>query len=51
MRFFIPQGILKRVLIEFFGQATKSLWWMAWRQEAMKDVVSSDMLRGGANSL
>ena len=36
--------------LRVFGQATKSLWWMAWRQEAMKDAVSSDMLRGGANS-
>jgi len=25
-----------------FGQATKSTWWMPWRQKAMKDVISCD---------
>ena len=25
--------------------------WMPWRDQAMKDVASSDMLRGGASSL
>ena len=33
-----------------FGQATKSVWWMPWRQKAMKDVISCDKLRRGANS-
>ena len=33
-----------------FGQATKSTWWMPWRQKAMKDVISCDKLRRGANS-
>ena len=23
-----------------FGQATKSIWWMPWRQKAMKGVIS-----------
>lgn len=31
-----------------FGQANKSRRWMPWRQEAMKDVVSCEKLRGGA---
>src|SRR5438128_9392912 len=31
------------------GQATKGTWWMPWRQEAMKDVVSCDKLRGAAS--
>ena len=34
-----------------FGQATKSFWWMTWHGKAMKDVVSSEMLRGAANRL
>jgi hypothetical protein len=32
----------------FCGQAIKSKRWMPWRQEAMKDVVSCDKLRGAA---
>jgi hypothetical protein len=31
------------------GQATKGTRWMPWRQEAMKDVVSCDKLRGAAS--
>ena len=31
-----------------YGQATKGKWWMPWRQEAMKDVVSCDKSRGAA---
>jgi hypothetical protein len=30
-------------------KAKKSKWWMPWLSEAMKDVVSCDKLRGGAN--
>jgi hypothetical protein len=30
------------------GQASKSKRWMPWRQEAMKDVVSCEKLRGAA---
>ncbi len=33
-----------------FGQATKGIRWMPRRLEAMKDVVSCDKLRGGANN-
>ena len=29
----------------------KGIWWMPWRQEAMKDVVRCDKLWGGANNL
>ena len=29
----------------------KSVWRMPWLSEAMKDVVSCDKLRGGANNL
>jgi hypothetical protein len=32
----------------FYGQATKSVRWMPWHREAMKDVVSCDKLRGAA---
>ena len=31
-----------------YGQANKGKWWMPWRQEAMKDVVSCDKSRGAA---
>ena len=31
------------------GQAIKGTRWMPWRQEAMKDVVSCDKLRGAAS--
>ena len=31
------------------GQANKGRRWMPWRQEAMKDVCSCEMLRGAAN--
>ena len=32
------------------GQATKSVGWMPWHQKPMKDVISCDKLRVGANS-
>ena len=32
-------------------QATKGIRWMPWRWKAMKDVVSCDKPRGGANNL
>jgi hypothetical protein len=28
----------------------KSVWWMPWLSEAMKDVISCDKLRVGANN-
>ena len=34
-----------------FDQAMKGIRWMPWHREAMKDVVSCDKLRGGANNL
>ena len=33
------------------SQVTKGIRWMPWRQEPMKDGVSSDMLRGVASRL
>jgi len=27
------------------------VWWMLWRREAMKDAISCDKPRGGANNL
>ena len=35
---------------QFFGQASKGVRWMPWQQEAMKDVVSCDKLRGAASA-
>jgi hypothetical protein len=32
----------------WFGQARKGKWWMPWRQEAMKDAISCEKLRGAA---
>jgi len=29
-----------------YGQATKRIWWMPWRQQAMKDVAACDKPRG-----
>ena len=29
-----------------YGQAIKRIWWMPWRQQAMKDVVACDKPRG-----
>ena len=34
-----------------FGQATKGTRWMPWHEKAMKDVVSCDKPRVGANNL
>jgi hypothetical protein len=28
----------------------KGIWWMPWRQEAMKDVARCEKLRGGASA-
>jgi hypothetical protein len=32
--------------ITFCGQAIKGCWWMPWHQQAKKDVITYDMLRG-----
>ena len=29
----------------------KGVWWMPWQQEAMKDVIPCDKLRGAGNRL
>ena len=29
-----------------WGQATKCMWWMPWRLQAMKDVAACEKLRG-----
>ena len=31
------------------GQATKSTWWMPWRQEAKKDVTTCEKRRGAGS--
>jgi hypothetical protein len=33
------------------SRVKKGIWWMPWRQEAMKDVARCDKLRGGASIL
>ena len=33
------------------GKASQGAWWMPWLTEAMKDVISCDKLRLGANNL
>ncbi len=40
--------MVSRLCLLFCGQAIKGKRWMPWRQEAMKDVVSCDKLRGVA---
>ena len=39
------------MLGEFYGQATKGVRWMPWRQQTMKDVASCDKPRGAASRL
>ena len=41
----------KRYTSKKFEKVTKSAWGMPWLSEAMKDVISCDKLRGGANNL
>jgi len=36
---------------ELYGQAIKCIWWMPWRQQAMKDVVACDSFGELANKL
>ena len=31
---------------DLWGQATKCMWWMPWRLQAMKDVAACEKLRG-----
>jgi hypothetical protein len=37
-------------LITEIEKVIKSVWWMPRLSEAMKDVISCDKLRGGANN-
>ena len=30
-----------------YSQVIKSMWWMPWQSEAMKDVIACEKLRGG----
>ena len=36
---------------KIFGKATKGVRWMPWHMEPMKDVISCDKPREGANNL
>ena len=49
LRLFVRKN--EDVLGEFFGQATKGVRWMPWRQQTTKDVTSCDKPRGAANTL
>ena len=33
----------------YTGQDIKSVWWMPWRQESMKDAVNCDKFRGAVS--
>ena len=35
-----------RKCVALWGQATKCMWWMPWRSQAMKDVAACEKLRG-----
>ena len=37
--------------VKGFDQVIKGIWWMPWHMKAMKDVVSCDKPRVGANNL
>ena len=39
------------ILREGFGEYEKGIWWMPWRQEAMKDVARCDKPWGAASRL
>ena len=36
--------------VKGFDQVIKGIWWMPWHMKAMKDVVSCDKPREGANN-
>ena len=36
--------------VERSSVEVKGIWWMPWRQEAMKDVARCEKLRGGASA-
>jgi hypothetical protein len=37
--------------VNFMVKLLRACVWMPWHNQAMKDVASSDMFRGGASSL
>ena len=37
--------------LDFQNKHFKSIWWMPWQKEAMKDVTGCDKPRGAANRL
>jgi len=39
-------GGLREQDAQLWGQATKCMWWMPWRSQAMKDVAACEKLRG-----
>ncbi len=42
-----PRGFRQtKERLRLYGQVTKRIWWMPWRQQAMKDVVACDKPRG-----
>ena len=38
-------------IVQLRNKYVKSIWWMPWRQEAMKDVLRCDKRRGAAKEL
>ena len=42
----IPRRDTERDRLGLYGQATKRMWWMPWRQQAMKDVAACEKPRG-----
>ena len=51
MFFDILKEIIELKFIKLVKKVTKSVWRMPWLSEAMKDVISCDKLRLGANNL
>ena len=48
---YVPARVpLVRVAWDVLKQI-KSIWWMPWHREAMKDVALCDKLRGGESTL
>ncbi len=37
---------LSEECLRLYGQVIKRIWWMPWRQQAMKDVAACDKPRG-----
>ena len=45
-RIAVPSGTAWTSALNLVIQATKSIWWMPWRQEAMKDAGACEKPRG-----